>query len=71
MGVVVRGIDVTVTFDAQRFTDNGLFLFASMLERFLPLYGSINSFTRLTAAVRDRPGILKQWPARTGEMVLL
>lgn len=71
MGVLVRGIDVTMEFDAQRFTDNGLFLFASILERFLPLYGSINSFTRLTATVKGRPGVLKHWPARTGEMVLL
>jgi type VI secretion system protein ImpG len=71
MGVLVRGIDVAIAFDAQRFTDNGLFLFASVLERFLPLYGSINSFTRLTATLKDRPGVLKHWPARTGEMVLL
>ncbi|MEI8395629.1 MAG: type VI secretion system baseplate subunit TssF [Rhodospirillaceae bacterium] len=71
MGVLVRGVDVTIEFDARRFTDNGLFLFAAVLERFLPLYGSLNSFTRLTATVKDRPGVLKRWPARAGEKVLL
>lgn len=71
MGVLCRGIDVEIEFDAQRFSDQGLYLFAAVLERFLALYGSINSFTRLTATIRGRSGVFKQWPARAGETVLL
>jgi type VI secretion system protein ImpG len=68
---VSRGIDVNVHFDEQRFAGSGLFLFASVLERFLGLYCSINSFTRLTATVEGRRGELRRWPPRMGERVLL
>jgi type VI secretion system protein ImpG len=68
---VCRGIDVNVHFDEQRFAGSSLFLFASVLERFLGLYCSINSFTRLTATVEGRRGELRRWPPRMGERVLL
>lgn len=68
---VCRGIDVTVEFDPARFSGNGLFLLASILDRFLALYCSINSFTRLTATVKGRTGVLRTWPARAGDRPLL
>jgi type VI secretion system protein ImpG len=68
---VCRGVEATVYFDEQRFAGSGLFLFASVLERFLALYCSINSFSRLTACVEGRKGVLRRWPARMGEKVLL
>jgi type VI secretion system protein ImpG len=71
MGVFCRGIDVVMDFDDQRFTSSGVYLLASVLERFLSLYCSINSFSRLTATVRGRTGVLKRWPARAGDQVLL
>jgi type VI secretion system protein ImpG len=48
-----------------------MFLFASVLERFLALYCSINSFTQLVAKVQDRDGELRRWPPRVGEKILL
>ena len=66
-----RGVEVTVQFDEERFSGSGAFLFASVLERFLGLYCSINSFTRLVATVRGREGELRRWPPRAGEKVLL
>ncbi len=68
---VCRGTDVTVHLDEKRFAGSGLYLFASVLERFLGLYCSINSFTRLTATVEGRKGELRRWPPRMGERVLL
>jgi type VI secretion system protein ImpG len=68
---VVRGVEVTVRFDEKRFAGSGLFLFAAVLERFLALYCSINSFSRLTATVEGRKGELRRWPRRMGEKVLL
>ena len=50
---------------------NGVFLMASIIERFLGLYASVNSFSRLTALVRGRSGKLKTWPARAGDRILL
>ena len=66
-----RGVEVTLTFDEDRFTGGGLFLFASVLERFLGLYTSINSFTKTIATTNKREGPLRRWPPRAGERVLL
>jgi type VI secretion system protein ImpG len=68
---VCRGIEVGIVFDESRFTGSGLYLFASVLERFLAVYCSINSFTRLVASVDGKKGELRRWPARMGERVLL
>ena len=64
-----RGTDVTIEFDEQNFVGTGVFLLASVLERFLGLYSSLNSFSRLTATTQK--GLLKRWPPRTGEQILL
>ncbi len=66
-----RGIDVTITFDESNFSGNGVFMMATVLERFLGLYASVNSFSRLTALVKGRSGVLKTWPARAGDRTLL
>jgi type VI secretion system protein ImpG len=71
MGAFCRGLDIEIVFDEQRFVGNGLFLLAAVLERFLALYGSINSFTRLTVRLEGRPGVLRRWLPRAGEQVLL
>lgn len=70
-GGFCRGIEVTLQFDEAAYSDHGLYLFASVLEVFLGLYCSINSFTRLVATTRQREGVLRRWPARAGEKVLL
>jgi type VI secretion system protein ImpG len=67
----VRGVDVAIEFDESRFTGSGVFLLASVLEQFLGLYCSVNSFSRLTASVKGRQGSLRRWPARAGERNLL
>jgi type VI secretion system protein ImpG len=70
-GAFCRGVEVTVVFDEERFLGSGLFLFASVLERFLALYCNINSFTQLVAIVKGREGELRRWPPRMGEKVLV
>jgi type VI secretion system protein ImpG len=67
-----RGLDVTIDFEEAQL--DGVFLFASVLERFLPLYSAINSYSRLKARSRQRvrnEGVLKQWSPRIGEQALL
>lgn len=66
-----RGMEVELEFDAAQYTATGVFLFASVLERFLGLYTSINSFTQTVARVRQREEELKRWPPRAGEVQLL
>ena len=64
------GTEVTVEFDEDRFVGSGIFLLASVLERFFGTYAAINSFSRLVAKT-SREGPLKRWPPRAGDRVLL
>lgn len=66
-----RGMEITIEFDEEKYVGSGLFLFASVLERFLGLYTTLNSFTQLIATTRQRDKPIKLWPPRTGEQVLL
>lgn len=59
-----RGVDVNLTFDERAFVGSSAILLASVLNRFLGLYASVNSFAQLTARSSQREGIWKQWPPR-------
>ncbi len=67
----VRGMETTVTFDEEQFVGSGMFLFACVLERFLALYSSLNSFNQLVVRSEQREEIIKRFPARSGEQPLL
>ncbi len=66
-----RGVEVTVELDEQKYIGAGLFLFASVLERFLGMYASINSFSQLVAKSKQGESVIKRWPPRAGEIQLL
>ncbi len=66
-----RGIEVTIEFDEDKFVGTGLYLFASVLERFLAQYVSVNSFSQLVVKTIQRGAIVKKWPPRNGNQVLL
>ena len=66
-----RGTQVEIEFDPMLLSGGSPYLFASVLERFLALYCSINSFTRLVARLRKTEGDVKRWPPRAGERTLL
>jgi type VI secretion system protein ImpG len=68
---LIRGLETTIEFDEDQYVGSGVFLFASVLERFLGLYASVNSFNQLVARTKQREGHLKRWPPRTGEQILL
>jgi type VI secretion system protein ImpG len=67
----VRGRKVRLEFDEEQFAGGGVYLFASVIERFLGLYVSLNSFSVLEAHTRQRKEVLKEWPPRAGARVLL
>jgi type VI secretion system protein ImpG len=70
-GGFCRGVEVAIHFNEPNFTGGGLFLFACVLERFLGMYCSINSFSRLVATTTHREGVLRRWSPRAGEKILL
>jgi type VI secretion system protein ImpG len=49
-----RGRRVDVKFDEEQYAGGGLYLFASVLERFFGMYASVNSFTTLVARSTKR-----------------
>ena len=67
----VRGVEVSLQFDEQQYVGSGAFLLASVLERFLALYTSINSFVQMVATTQQREGALKRWPPRAGEQIVV
>jgi type VI secretion system protein ImpG len=66
-----RGHRVEIDFDEDQFTGGGVYLFASVLERFLGLYASLNSFCILAARSEQRKEMLREWPPRAGWKTLL
>jgi type VI secretion system protein ImpG len=61
---------VTLQLDEAKFSGGGLYLFASVLDRFLGLYATMNSFTRTRVVTNRREAALCTWPPRAGEQVL-
>ncbi len=66
-----HGVEVSIEFDEQKYVGTGVFLFASVLERFLALYASVNSFTQLIAKTTQSQRYFKKWPPRAGEQQML
>jgi type VI secretion system protein ImpG len=64
------GIEVTVEFDESHYVGSGVFLLASVLERFFGMYATINSFSQLVATTHPE-GLVKRWPPRAGNRTLL
>jgi type VI secretion system protein ImpG len=69
-GAFCRGLDVTLEFEPRTWQVGGLYLLAAVLEHFLALHGTVNSFTRTRVTLRGRPGTAAAWPARSGTRVL-
>ncbi|MCW5955514.1 MAG: type VI secretion system baseplate subunit TssF [Pyrinomonadaceae bacterium] len=67
----VRGMETTITVDEENFVGSGMYLFASVLERFLGLYASLNSFNQMTLRSLQREEVIKTFPVRAGQQELL
>jgi type VI secretion system protein ImpG len=66
-----RGLQVSIEFDEEKYVGSGLYLFASILERFLAQYVSINSFSQMVAKTLQRKEPLRIWLPRNGNRILL
>jgi type VI secretion system protein ImpG len=67
----VRGRQIQMVFDEEQFVGGGVYLFASVIEHFLGLYASLNSFSQLAAFTLQRKEPLRQWQPRAGQVILL
>jgi type VI secretion system protein ImpG len=69
--VFARGTRVEMQLDEDNFVGGGVYLFSSVLEHFLGLYVTMNSFSQLSVSTRQRKEGLRQWPPRAGRKILL
>jgi type VI secretion system protein ImpG len=67
----VRGLQTSVTFDEEEYVGSGMYLFACVLDRFMGLYSSINSFNQLEMRSIQREEPIKLFKPRAGQQVLL
>jgi len=71
-GVVsARGTRVGLELDEEQFVGGGVYLFSSVIERFLGSYVSMNSFSQLVASTVQRKEVLREWPPRAGRAILI
>jgi type VI secretion system protein ImpG len=66
-----RGTRVELELDEEQFAGTGAYTFAAVMDVFLGLYTSMNSFSQLVVRTRQRKRVLKQWPPRAGQKILL
>jgi type VI secretion system protein ImpG len=66
-----RGQRVEIDFDEEQFAGGGVYLLGNVLDRFLGLFVSLNSFSVLMARTRQRKLPLREWPPRSGWKALL
>jgi len=67
----VRGLETTITMDEEQYVGSGMYLFSCVLERFLGLYASLNSFNQMVLKTEQREEIVKRFPPRAGEQDIL
>lgn len=65
-----KGTELTLLVDETKFSGGGEYLFGCVLERFLAMYTSINSFTRTIVETKQGKRFDK-WPLRTGDQELI
>lgn len=73
-GAYARGTRIHLLFDEENFTGDSVYVFACILNRFLAMYTSINSFTKLTATTHGRQSRGMEhwiWRAQAGDRTLL
>jgi type VI secretion system protein ImpG len=66
-----RGTKVSLHLDEESFVGGGVYLFAGVLEHFLGLYVTLNSFSQFSVWTKQRKEALRQWPPRAGTKILL
>lgn len=67
----VRGTEIDLTLDEEFFVGTGIYLFASVLERFFALYCTPNSFVRLRLKCRQQTEEVALWKPRSGEAIVI
>jgi type VI secretion system protein ImpG len=68
---LARGTRVEIECNEDQFAGGGVYLFSSVLEKFLGLYVSMNSFSQLVVSTPQRKEVVREWPPRAGNSLLM
>ena len=71
MAFFCRGTRFLLHLNPHDFPGSSPFLFCAILDRFLSMYTSINSFTRLEVALAQTEECYYAWPPRSGDQCLI
>lgn len=66
-GCFARGTQLTLVLDEDHYDPVGVYLFASVMRRFLGLASGINSFVETVVETRQRDGVVAHFPPHCGE----
>jgi type VI secretion system protein ImpG len=66
-----RGMRIEMELDEDQFVGGGAYLFASVVEQFLGISASLNSFTQLVVTTPQRKEMLREWQPRAGRRILV
>ncbi len=66
-----RGTRVELELDEEQFVGGGVYLFTAVLEHFLGQYVSMNSFSQLVVRTKQRKEVMREWPPRAGQEILM
>jgi type VI secretion system protein ImpG len=66
-----RGYEIHMDVDEDQCRGSGFYLFVSVVERFLAMYATLNSFTQLTVSTPRRTEEPHTWPPRAGRRILI
>lgn len=70
-GIPIRGTATNIELMEDHFAGEGdMFLFSNILNEFLSLYASLNTFSRLTVKGK-KEGEIYQWPPKIGHQIIL
>ncbi|TWT50074.1 hypothetical protein KOR42_36200 [Thalassoglobus neptunius] len=73
-GVFARGTEIQFLLDDESYTGDSAYLFCSVIDRFLSMYSSLNSFTRTSAntVLRKEKGVTPwKWIPKVGHRPLI
>ncbi len=66
-----RGLEITLTFDERFYVGSSAFALAMVLNRFLSLHASVNSFTQLVIKNSRQKGVWYRWEPMSGQRDVL
>lgn len=65
-----KGTEIKLVLDESKFSGGGEYLFSAVMDRFLAMFTTINSFTKTIVETKQGKSFHK-WPLRTGDTELI